>query len=83
MNSCKRQDGIGLGVNDQNEINGNLIVDTNIVINTVVDDTAATSAQTRTPLANFTDPVFGTTKSIVALGVNLPNGAAYTVPAVP
>jgi hypothetical protein len=81
LNSCKRQDGIGLGINDQNEINGSLIVDTNIIINTVVDDTAATSSQTRTPLANFVDPVFGTTQSFVALGVNLPNGAAYSVPA--
>lgn len=81
LNSCKRQDGIGLGINDQNEINGSLLVDTNIVINTVVDDTAATSGMTRTPLANFTDPVFGTTKSVVAIGLNLPNGAAYTVPA--
>ncbi|WP_121812482.1 DUF4270 family protein [Mucilaginibacter kameinonensis] len=81
LNSCKRQDGIGLGINDQNEINGNLVVDTNIVINTVADDTASTSGMTRTPLANFVDPVFGTTKSIVALGVNLPNGAAYSVPA--
>lgn len=81
LNSCKRQDGIGLGINDQNEINGSLIVDTNIVINTVLDDTAATSGMTRTPLANFADPVFGTTKSVVAIGLNLPNGAAYTVPA--
>ncbi|MFC0516443.1 DUF4270 domain-containing protein [Mucilaginibacter angelicae] len=81
LNSCKRQDGIGLGINDQNEINGSLIVDTNIVINTVAEDTAATSGQARTPLANFVDPVFGTTKSIVAIGVNLPNGAAYSVPA--
>jgi hypothetical protein len=81
LNSCKRQDGIGLGINDSNEINGSLIVDTNVIINTVLDDTAATSGQTRTPLANFADPVFGTTKSIVAIGVNLPNGAAYSVPA--
>ncbi|AYL97722.1 DUF4270 family protein [Mucilaginibacter celer] len=81
LNGCKRQDGIGLGVNDQNEISGNLIVDTNVIVNTVAEDTAATSGLSKTPLANFVDPVFGTTQSFVAIGVNLPNNAAYTVPA--
>jgi hypothetical protein len=81
FNACKRQDGIGLGVNDQNEITGNLIVDSNVIVNTVAEDTAATSGLSKTPLANFVDPVFGTTESFVAIGVNLPNNAAYAVPA--
>lgn len=81
LNGCKRQDGIGLGINDQNAITGNLIVDSNVIVNTVAEDTAATSGLTKTPLANFVDPVFGATKSVVAIGLTLPNGAAYTVPA--
>lgn len=81
FNSCKRQDGIGLGINPDNQINGSLVVDTNIVIRTEVDSTAVTSGLSKTPLANFTDPVFGTTTSNVALGLSLPNDAAYTVPA--
>ena len=81
LNGCKRQDGIGLGINDQNAITSNLIVDSNVIVNTVAEDTAATSGLTKTPLANFVDPVFGTTKSVVAIGLSLPNGAAYTVPA--
>jgi hypothetical protein len=81
FNSCKRQDGIGLGINSSNEINGSLIVDSNIVINTVLEDSVVTSGLVKTPLTNFVDPVFGTTVSNIALGLNLPSGAAYTVPA--
>ena len=75
LNSCKRQDGIGLGIDTSNQISGNLIVDTNVVINTVAEDssTVITSALTKTPLADFVDPVFGTVKANVALGLLLPN----------
>ncbi|SDP88886.1 protein of unknown function [Mucilaginibacter sp. OK268] len=79
--SCKRQDGIGLGIDPTNQINGSLVVDTNIVIRTEVDSSAVTSALAKTPLGNFTDPSFGTVISNVALGISLPNDAAYTVPA--
>lgn len=81
LNGCKRQDGIGLGVNDQNQISGNLIVDSNLIVNTVAEDTAATSGLSKTPLANFVDPVFGTTQSFVAVGINPPGNTAYSVPA--
>ncbi|WPU94971.1 DUF4270 family protein [Mucilaginibacter sabulilitoris] len=81
FNSCKRQDGIGLGIDPSNEINGSLIVDSNVVINTVAEDSVVTSALAKTPLGNFNDPDFGTTISNVALGISLPNDAAYTVPA--
>src|ERR1700754_896128 len=81
FNSCKRQDGIGLGITPENQINGSLIVDSNVVVNTVLEDSVITSALPKTPLGNFADPDFGTTIANVALGVTLPNGAAYTVPA--
>ncbi|NHA06733.1 DUF4270 domain-containing protein [Mucilaginibacter sp. HC2] len=81
FNSCKRQDGIGLGIDPTNQVNGALVVDTNIIIRTEVDSTAVTSGLAKTPLGNFTDPAFGTTVSNVALGLSLPNDAAYTVPA--
>jgi hypothetical protein len=80
FNSCKRQDGIGLGIDSSNQINGSLIVDSNVIVNTVVEDSVVTSTLAKTPLGNFTDPEFGTTKSNVALALSLPNGAAYTVP---
>lgn len=81
FNSCKRQDGIGLGVTPENQINGSLIVDSNVIVNTVAEDSVITSVLPKTPLGNFVDPDFGTTVSNVVLGVTLPNGAAYTVPA--
>jgi hypothetical protein len=80
FNSCKRQDGIGLGIDSSNQINGSLIVDSNVIVNTVVEDSVVTSALAKTPLGNFTDPEFGTTKSNLALALSLPNNAAYTVP---
>ncbi|WP_295716499.1 DUF4270 family protein [Mucilaginibacter sp.] len=81
LNSCKRQDGIGLGIDTSNQISGNLIVDTNVVINTVAEDssTVITSGLTKTPLGDFVDPAFGTVKANVALGMLLPT-APYTVP---
>ncbi|WP_183567996.1 DUF4270 family protein [Mucilaginibacter sp. SP1R1] len=81
FNSCKRQDGIGLGIDSSNQINGSLIVDSNIVINTVAEDSVVTSSLAKTPLGNFDDPELGSTKSSVVLALSLPNNAAYTVPA--
>jgi hypothetical protein len=82
LNSCKRQDGIGLGIDSTNQIQGTLLVDTNIIINTTAEDSTQviTSALTKTPLGDFVDPVFGSFKSNVALGVLLPT-SPYSVPA--
>src|SRR4051812_16977426 len=79
LNSCKRLDGIGLGVDESNQVNGSLIVDTNINIRTEVDSSLVTSGLTKTPLSNFVDPEFGTTTSDLALGLALPF-VPYTVP---
>jgi hypothetical protein len=82
FNSCKRQEGIGLGVDTSAQVSGTLLVDTTVTINTVDEDTVTvvTSGLTKTPLGEFADPVFGTTKTNVALGMQLPT-APYTVPA--
>jgi hypothetical protein len=81
FNSCKRQDGIGLGITDANRINGSFIVDSNIVINTVKEDSLFTTALAKTPIGTFDDPVFGKTTSGAAVVLSLPGNAAYTVPA--
>jgi len=82
FNSCKRQDGIGLGVDTSTQVSGTLLVDTTVTINTVDEDTATvvTSGLTKTPLGEFVDPIFGTTTTNVALGIQLPT-VPYTVPA--
>jgi hypothetical protein len=81
FNSCKRQDGIGLGINESNQINGTFVVDSNIVINTVADDPVTTTALAKTPIGTFDDPVFGNTTAGAAVVLSLPGNAAYTVPA--
>ncbi|RWY52380.1 DUF4270 domain-containing protein [Mucilaginibacter gilvus] len=80
LSSCKNQDGIGLGVDAGNELNGTLLADTNIVVTNVLEDTLTTNGLFRTPLAYFTDPDLGTTESNIAAQITLPGGAAYTLP---
>ncbi len=80
LSSCKNQDTIGLGVNLSNQLNGNLIDTSTIVINTIREDSVVTSALPATPLSYFKDPVFGTTESNLAIDLNLPGSMAYTIP---
>ena len=78
FSSCKNQDGIGL--NPDQALNGTQVVDTNIVVNTVAEDTVATSALAKTPLGYFKDPQIGTTESNIAMALSLPLSSAYTLP---
>lgn len=80
LNSCKNQDGIGLGVDENSQLNGTIITDTSMVVTTVREDTVITSGQTRTPLSYFKDPILGITESNIAALLTLPNDAAYTLP---
>jgi hypothetical protein len=80
LNSCKNQDSIGLGVDAGNQLNGTLMVDTNINVITVPEDTVITSGLYRSPLSYFKDPEFGVTESNIAAAITLPNGVAYTLP---
>jgi hypothetical protein len=78
LSGCKKQDGVGL--NPDQQLNGALLVDDNIVINTVKDDSIVTSSPTQTPLGYFKDPDIGTTESNAIMGLNLPLYAPYTLP---
>ena len=80
LNSCKNQDTIGLGVNTSNQLSGSLIDTSTVIVNTIPEDTVVTSALGKTPMGLFNDPIFGTTESNVAIDLNLPGSAAYTIP---
>lgn len=83
LNGCKNQDTIGLGVISSNQIQGNLIDSSTIVVHT--DSTGqgslATNGLSQTPLGFFKDPLFGTTESNLVMDLNLPGGgSSYTIP---
>ncbi|MES2807432.1 MAG: DUF4270 family protein [Bacteroidota bacterium] len=80
LNGCKNQDTIGLGVVNSNQISGNLVDTSTIVINTIADDTVITNGLATTPLSFLKDPVFGTTEANMVMDINLPNSTAYTLP---
>ena len=69
-----------MGVNSSNQINGSLIDTSTIQLNTVLDDTVATTGLAKTPLAYFNDPIFGITQSDIATDLNLPSSTAFTLP---
>jgi len=81
LNGCKNPDGLGLGVDPENQLNGTLMVDTSLVANTVYEDSVVTSGITAAPLSYFKDPDFGTTEANIAILPTLPkNTSSYTVP---
>ena len=80
LSSCKHQDGIGLGVDAANQLNGTLLADTNIVTTTVPEDSVQTSGLFKTPLSYFKDPDLGITESNIAAQLTLPANSAYTLP---
>ncbi|GAA4100046.1 DUF4270 family protein [Mucilaginibacter panaciglaebae] len=80
LNGCKNQDTIGLGVISSNQIQGNLVDTSTIVVNTIREDSIVTNGLSQTPLGYFKDPVFGTTESNLVMDLNLPGRDAYTLP---
>jgi hypothetical protein len=81
LNSCKNQDAVGLGINSSNQISGSLVDTSTVFTNTVLDDSVVTSGPlAKTPLSYFNDPIFGITQSDIAIDLNLPGSAAYTLP---
>jgi len=78
LSSCKNQDAIGL--DPDQKLNGNLIVDDNIIINTISEDTVVTSGLAKTPFGYFNDPEIGTTEANIAATLDLPGSSAYTLP---
>ena len=83
LNGCKNQDTIGLGVISSNQIQGNLIDTSTIVVHTdsTGQGTLVTNGLSQTPLGYFKDPLFGTTESNMVMDLGLPGGAtSYTIP---
>ena len=80
LNSCKNKDTIGLGLNSSTQLGGSLIDTATIVVNTLKEDSVATTNLAKTPMGYFIDPVLGTTESNIAVGLNLPASSAYTLP---
>src|SRR5579864_988280 len=80
LNSCKNEGTVGLGVNPNSQLSGSLIDTATIVVNTVAEDSVVTSGIAKTPMGLFRDPVLGTTQSNIAVALNLPGQAAYTLP---
>jgi len=66
--------------NAAGQINGYMVDTSTIIVNTVPEDTIATSGLTKTPLGYFVDPVFGISQSDIATNLNLPNQSTYTLP---
>ncbi|QJD96516.1 DUF4270 domain-containing protein [Mucilaginibacter robiniae] len=79
LGSCKNQSTVTLPLGNQ-QLNGTLLVDDNITINTTAEDSVITSGLTKTPLAYFKDNILGTTESNIATAVSLPGSSAYTLP---
>ncbi len=80
LNSCKNKDTIGLGLDSSTQLNGSLIDTSTIIVNTRREDPVITSGLTKNPLGYFIDPVLGPTESNIAVGLNLPGSAAYSLP---
>jgi hypothetical protein len=81
LNSCKNKDTIGLNPGSTLQLNGALVDTSTVIVNTFPEDSVVTSSLTfKTPLGYFNDPVFGPLESNVAVGLNLPNSTAYSLP---
>ena len=85
LNSCKNQNAIGLNASSTNQLSGNFVDTSTIVINTVPDtstvDSIVTSGLTKNPLGYFNDPIFGTSQADLATDLNLPGATGFTLPA--
>ena len=80
LNSCKNQGTIGLGSNASGQLSGTLVDTSTLILNTVREDTVATSGAAKNPLGYFNDPIFGITQSDLATDINLPNSSSYSLP---
>ena len=80
LSSCKKQGTVNLGVSSETLIEGKLIDTSSVFISTVREDDAVVSGLANTPLSYFKDPIFGITEANVAVDLNLPDRAPYTLP---
>lgn len=71
--SCKSSTTIGLDVDPETAVQGELIDTLTINTQTLLEEPTNTNGLTRYPLGLLTDPVLGTTEASVAMSVNLPS----------
>ena len=71
--SCKSSNTIGLDVDPETAVQGELIDTLTINTQTLLEDPTTTNNLTRYPLGLLTDPVLGTTEASIAMSVNLPS----------
>jgi len=71
--SCESENTIGLDVDPQTAVQGELIDTLTINTQTLLEDPTNTNDLTRYPLGLLTDPVLGTTEASLAMSVNLPS----------
>jgi len=76
--SCKSSNTIGLDVDPETAVSGELIDSVTIRTETLREDPTNTNGISRYPLGLLNDPVLGTTEASLAMSVNLPN-AAYKI----
>ncbi len=76
--SCESSSTIGLDVNPETAIQGNLIDTLTISTQTLLDEPTSTARLPQYPLGFLTDPIFGITEASLAMSVNLPN-SAYSI----
>jgi Domain of unknown function (DUF4270) len=90
LNSCQKNAGT-IGIVSSSQLTGAFIDTSTIVVNTVTDvgfnafnirptDSIITNALAKTPLGYFQDPVLGASEANIAVALNLPGSAAYTLP---
>jgi hypothetical protein len=75
--SCKSSNTIGLDVDPETEIQGNLVDTVTVETRTIPEDITTTSLLVRYPLGLITDPELGATEASLAMSVNIPS-AAYS-----
>lgn len=71
--SCKSSNTIGLDVDPETAVQGELIDTLTINTQTLLEDPTTTNGLARYPLGWLTDPVLGSTEANLAMSVNLPS----------
>ncbi|MHB8207750.1 MAG: DUF4270 family protein [Mucilaginibacter sp.] len=72
---------MGFTLGTKGTLSGSLVDTATVFTKTTTDDSVVTSTITKCPLGYIQDPIFGTTQADLITDLNLPNAAAYTLPA--
>ena len=73
LGSCQKTDSIGLDIDPQDTIKGSYLEEYNIGTVTVREDSVLASGLAQFPVGLLNDPIFGKTKSDIAIGLALPS----------